>query len=116
MKVNSGEAWVWDREIYDDLKGFTEPSQLSSAVTRDILRVMQLRHSEDDIEFDSEMERTKLRLPLHMVHIRIYRFQKNHCGCLSDVANISAKRAEADAVLAAKTAEVELQMSTDVVR
>lgn len=67
-------------------------------------------------EFDAEVERTKLRSPLDMVHIRIYRFQKNHCVCLSDVANISAKRAEADAELAAKNAEVELQVSIDVIR
>lgn len=119
------------KELYDNMRLQAAPSQeirrkidACSAVTADLVKLMRVRLVEDGMEFDAEAERARLRMLLDCEYARsIYGSTvsratviSNHSKPPSESESISAKRAEAAALLAAKKAEVEMEADIDAQR
>lgn len=127
--VEKGQAEL--RELYDGIRNIMAPSQeikrkidACTAVTADLLKLMGVRLTEDDMGFDAEAEKARLRMLLDNEYAQsIYGSTVSkvtaHSQCSghpSEVASISVKRAEVAAQLAAKKAELEMEADTEAKR
>ena len=94
------------------------------AVTAELLKLMKVRSVEDELDFDPEAEKARLRLLLDNEYAKsIYGSTASratgvsrHSKALSESASISVKRAEIAAQLAAKKAEAEIEAEIEVQR
>ncbi|XP_026136037.1 uncharacterized protein LOC113113774 [Carassius auratus] len=117
--------------LYDSMRLQAVPSQeirrkidACSAVTADLIKIMNVRLVEDGMEFDAEAEKARLRVLLDCEYARsIYGSTvsratvfSNHSKPSSESASISARRAETAALLAAKKAEMEMEADIDAQR
>lgn len=111
------------RKLYDGIRSHVVPSQeikrkidACTAVTTDLMKIMGIRLTEDDIDFDAEAENARLHLVLDNEYARsIYGSivskaiaHSHHSEHSIGAAGISGKRAETAVELAAKKAELEL--------
>lgn len=119
------------KETYDNIRKQTAPSQeirrkvdACSAVTLDLLRLMRVRLTEEESEFDAAAEKARLRMLLDNEYARsIYgstasrvTARSPYSDRLSESPSISNKRAEAAAQLAAKRAEIEMEETIEAHR
>lgn len=120
------------KEQYDRIRLQTSPSQefrrkidACSAVTADLLQLMRVRLTEDEGEFDTVAERSRLRMLLDNEYARsIYgstasRVTAPSChnsNHLSESPSIPAMRAEVAAQLAAKKAEIDMEAAIEAQR
>ena len=119
------------KEIYDNMRCQAPPNQeirrnvdTCVAVTAELLKLMKVRSVEDELDFDPEAEKARLRLLLDNEYAKsIYGSTASratgvsrHSKALSESASISVKRAEIAAQLAAKKAEAEIEAEIEVQR